>query len=407
MNTLNSYNPNDQLNQAILVWLPAGRPGGEREHLYLGDEDRLGLTTKNLTLLSSKQYPFTALGTIGLVKLTDQPQPQVVQQILNRHTVPQTNQSVDQLVLLDLTARVEIEAALRQDAAHTRGTKITHPLFDSPDPDVQWILANPGPTFSMLSAIRQSGFVPQEAWAQEAYSHFRPLQFGEPIVLERVRAWVYNWTRDNVRLGWDRFLRNDVKSGTRLSGHYTNLSADLGSKQARTAARGEYAASKLLITTRSPDYQMKMGKSAGGGRPNGIDQIWVRRDMQTGDVLEYLIIEAKGSVKAHMGHTSTGEQMSPRWLFWCLVQMAHGNRSYIDAQTKPQLPQKILTALINPGGIPVRGVIFHSLHASDNESKVVAMTNLGFYKFVDAYTNAKRGDKPFTNALQVPYEAFQ
>ncbi|MEM5316536.1 hypothetical protein [Paraburkholderia sp. JHI869] len=402
MNQLTAYTETDPLNQLIGHILEAGRAAGLKENLYLGNEVTLGLTTNNLTLLSSQQYPYTALGPIGLVKLRDQPQPSVVTQILNRHTVNPTNRSAGQLVLLDTQAQTEIEQALRRDARHTGGTTVAHSLFDSADTDVQWILAHRFETLSAITDVQQHRWVRPHATV--AWGHYQALNSKDQHTREAVRSWLYG--QDNSG-GWGRFKRNDTKSGTRLSSHYTNLGAGLDTEQARTAARGEYAASKLLITAYGPNYQLKMGKSVGGGRPNGIDQIWVKRDMQTGDVLEYLIIEAKGSVNAAMGHPGTGQQMSPKWLFWCLVRMAAGHGSYIDAQTSRELPKKILTALINNNGIPVRGLVFHSLYGSQNESKVVEMTDLGLYNFVAAFENATAGLQRFHNAPTQQFIAFQ
>lgn len=402
MNQLTAYTDTDPLNQLIGAHLEAGRPGGLKENLYLGNELALGLATNNLTLLSSQQYPYTALGPIGVVKLREEPQPSAVTQILNRHTVNPTNRSADQLVLLDTQAQAEIEQALRRDARHTAGTTVAHSLFDSTDPDVQWILAHRFETLSAITDVQQYRWIRPHAAA--AWGHYQALLSKDPNTREAVRNWLYG---QDHSVGWGRFKRNDTKSGNRLSSHYTNLGTGLNTEQARTAARGEYAASKLLITAYGPNYQLKMGKSVGGSRPNGIDQIWVKRDMQTGNVLEYLIIEAKGSVNATLGHPSTGQQMSPKWLFWCLVRMAAGHGSYIDVQTSRELPKKILSALINNGGIPVRGVVFHSLYGSQNESKVVEMTDLGLYNFVAAYENATAGTQRFHNAPTQAFIAFQ
>lgn len=403
MNQLTSYtDTNDLLNQRILNNLEAGRPGGLKIDLYLGDQPALDLTTNNLTLLSSKQYPYTALGTIGVRKLLDPPESSIVSQIVNRHAVNPSNSSADQLVLLDVEGTNEIAQALSQDALHTRGSAHRHPLFDSTDPHVQWIRTHRAEMLTAFEDIRHHGIVRRQA--KEAWDHFDAVSRLDVATRQAVSTWL--WGQDHS-LGWDRFKRNDIKSGNRLSTHYTNLGADLGSSQSRTAARGEYAASKLLITAYGVDYQMKMGKSANGTRPNGIDQIWVKRDMRTGDVIEYLIVEAKGSVNATLGHPNTGQQMSPKWLFWCLIKMAGNKASYIGAETKTDLPIKILNALINHGGVPVRGIIFHSLYGSKNESKVVQMNDIGLYQFASAFENASKGGGLFTNASTQQHIAFQ
>lgn len=403
MNQLTSYtNTNDPLNQRILNNLEAGRPGGLKVDLYLGDQPTLDLTTNNLTLLSSQQYPYTALGTIGIRKLLDPPESSLVSQIVNRHAVLPSNSSADQLVLLDMQGQTEISQALRRDARHTQGSAHSHPLFDSTNQHVQWIRTHRAQMLLAFEDIRLQGIVRRQA--KEAWDHYDAVSRLDATTREAVNTWLRG---EDHSLGWDRFKRNDVKSGNRLSTHYTNLRGDLKTPQSITSARGEYAASKLLITVYGTDYQMKMGKSANGMRPNGIDQIWVKRDMRTGNVIEYLIVEAKGSVNATLGHPSTGQQMSPKWLFWCLINMANKNASYIGPETKTDLPVKILNALINPGGIPVRGIVFHSLHGSANESKVVQMNDIGLYQFASAFENASKGGGLFTNAPTQQYIAFK
>lgn len=404
MNHLTNYaNTDDPLNKSISDNLEAGRPGGSKVDLYLGNEPTLNLTTNNLTLLSSQKYPYTALGPIGVLKLVGSNDNPVVSQIVNRHAVNPSNRNAAQLVLLDTQGRDEISQALRRDARYTGGTSIAHSLFDSTNTHVQWLLSNRTETIAAFEAIRQTGMVTHSA--RKAWGHYQAiLEGGDNNLLQEVRNWLFG---PDYSAGWGRFKRNDVKSGDRLSRHYSNLGSDVETEQARTAARGEYAASKLLITAYGADYQMKMGKSDNGGRPNGIDQIWVKRDRHTGNVIEYLIVEAKGSVNATLGHPSTGQQMSPRWLFFCLVKMVAGDARYMDIRTSRDLPTKILYALINNGGIPVRGIIFHSLFGSKNESKVVEMTDIGLYSFVSAFERASAGFGVFTNAPTQQFIAFQ
>lgn len=404
MNKLKSYTDvNDSLNIAIYNALDAGRPGGLKQDLYLGDEPTLDLTTDNLTLVSKQQYPYTALGRIGLRKLFDPPQDSMVQQIVNRHSVTPANNSAAQLVLLDTDGVTQVTEALKRDAQYTRGSSVAHPLFDSNDPHVQWIVQHRQEAFAAIVYAQQYKCYPPG----EAHEHLRAVWSQGEEVQQALRQWIFGGNRD----GWDRFKRHDNRSGNRLSKHYENLAHGLTTKQAITAARGEYAATKLLITAYGIDYQLKRGKSPNGTRPNGIDQIWVKRDRHTGDVREYLIIEAKGSVLASLDHSKTGQQMSPRWLFWCLIKMAKGDKKYTDqfnSKAKTQsLPSKILDALINTGGVPVRGIVFHSLYGSVSESKVVQMTDLGPYDFSHAYATASSKSKAFSNVQFQPYLAFQ
>ncbi|WP_339492337.1 hypothetical protein [Pseudomonas sp. EA_15y_Pfl2_R67] len=70
---------------------------------------------------------------------------------------------------------------------------------------------------------------------------------------------------------------------------------------------------------------MKIGK-ASSGRNNGIDQIWVKRNLQSGVVEEYIIVECKGSVDAELNEAKYGWQMSPCWAFHCLDWLAGEKR---------------------------------------------------------------------------------
>lgn len=404
MNKLKSYTDvNEAFNRALFNGLDAGRPGGLTQDLYLGNEPTLDLTTGNLTLVSQQQYPYTALGRIGLRKLFDPPQNSIVQQIVNRHSVTQDNKSAAQLVLLDTTGVDQVIQALKRDAKHTAGSTAAHPFFDSTDPHVQWILNHRQETINAITDAQKHRRYPTGT----AHTHLRALWgYGEEVQ-QAFRDWLYTGNRG----GWDRFKKHDDRSGDRLKSHYSNLTYGLSSKQSITAARGEYAATKLLITAYGSDYQLKRGKSPNGKRPNGIDQIWVKRDKRTGKVLEYLIIEAKGSYNAHLEHPKTGQQMSARWLFYCLIKMAKGSKAYTDQypdedKTK-SLPTKILDALINNDGVPVKGIVFHSLYGSYSESKVVQMIDLGRYDFAPAYALASSQTKAFTNASSQPFLAFQ
>ena len=143
---------------------------------------------------------------------------------------------------------------------------------------------------------------------------------------------------------------------------------------------------------------MKMGKAANGGRPNGIDQIWVRRDPLTGDVQEYLVVEAKGSSGAVLGHPADGQQMSPRWLFARVLKMAQGTDGrFVETGTNQnRMAAKILHAMFeDTRTIRVRGIVFHCLYGTTNEAQVVHMTDLGEYNQPEVVTAARNAGPVF------------
>ncbi|ALI09283.1 hypothetical protein AO356_21540 [Pseudomonas fluorescens] len=146
-----------------------------------------------------------------------------------------------------------------------------------------------------------------------------------------------------------------------------------------------------MVTVMGTNYQLKIGK-ASSGRTNGIDQIWVKRNLQTGAVEEYLIVECKGSVDAHLGDASYGRQMSTRWVFYCLLGLlgTNGNlasTSTSDVYAKKELVNKILLALINPG-IPVRGMIVQPMRKSKTDPDSIDVYELGTYSLINEFNVA-------------------
>lgn len=224
-----------------------------------------------------------------------------------------------------------------------------------------------------------------------------------------------------------RFNLHEAKTAARLRQQLSNVAANIKSNSPSalsrevTEARGEYAATKIILTLfGSPEFrqifgtagelQLKIGKAAQGSQ-NGIDQIWVERDMATGDVKRYFIVEAKGNKDATVGFTQqTGYQMSFRWLFYALVMMWRGDGRYMD-QTSPnqsRTAKKILDAMFDDQKrIKVVGLKVKSLFGGGRDfNSIVELTYYGEYNAPEVLQDiiieqaarlVSRGD-PFTQA---------
>ncbi|SFP54224.1 hypothetical protein SAMN05216601_11484 [Ectopseudomonas composti] len=385
MNNLNSYiNIKETLNAALFALLPAGRPSGNERYLHFDNPQIQGDPLR----LSTQQYPYTPLGTIGVQNLTDQSASVVTTQ-LNRHNQSTSSRSAAQLILLDTEDQALIEKALKRDARHTDGLLLNSSmLFGTSNADADWIITH----HERVAKHLQGASTPQNNpnFSASSAKHLARLKASNQGLYSKVFTWLF-WEHE-------RTFRHGEKSATRLSHHYTNLSSDMSRAQQITETRGEYAAAKIMLTVLSHEYQMKMGKSPNGARPNGIDQIWVKRNLQTNTVEEYIIVESKGSYRAHLGHPADGAQMSPRWVFSCLISMAAGEASYIHtATTNTRLAKKMLNAMVN-NTVPVRGLIFHSLHGTQQHSKIIHMTDLTPYNCPALFTQANAGNQIFANA---------
>lgn len=378
MPQLDSYTDlSDPLNQRIMKILSPGRPGGTVSFLHVGGHPNLS----GARLTEGNEYPFTALGRLGL-RVPSTQEERVIEQLQNRYNRYTGNHSTAQLVLLDTNDQDLVEQALRRDARRTS--------FDDPyqgNDDVRWLAKN------RTEAERH---ISKKEFSFEVNFRLARLRSQNPQLFQQIFQWIAWQDPGQPRIG-----HHDAKGATRLRNHYTNLRSGLDRKQGITEARGEYAAAKILITVMQEHYQMKMGKAGDGGRPNGIDQIWVKRDPYTGTVNEYLIVEAKGSINAHLGHPQDGQQMSPRWLFTRLVQMAAGHGSFIDDDTNRRLPRKILEAMFDDTRtVLVRGIVFHALYGTTNENQVVQMTDLGTYNQPEAVTQARANVDIFSGPSQ-------
>ncbi|HEV2733968.1 MAG TPA: hypothetical protein VGV85_03980 [Longimicrobiaceae bacterium] len=378
MPNLDSYtDPDDALNLSIRARLSATRPGGTVSTFHLGGHNNI----TGARLAPGQQYPFTALGRIGLSVPTTR-EGRLINQLRNRFNTDTSAKSSAQLVLLDTADQNEIHRALKRDAKQT--------ARDDPyaDPDVAWLMANRQTARAHLN---------KTAFSQTAYAHLAGLRGRNQPLFNQMFSWLHHGKQEPS----PRVEHHEARGAARLSGHYTNLKDGLtGHAQTHTEARGEYAASKILVTVFSEKYQMKMGKAA-AGRQNGIDQIWVKRDPLTGDVEEYLIVESKGSHNATLNHVRDGEQMSPRWVFVRLLKMANGNGSYMELGTnQDRMAEKILRAMFDDARtIKVRGLVFHSLYGTLNEHSVVKLTDLGSYNQPEVVTPARNAAPVFGPAV--------
>ncbi|MET3457642.1 MULTISPECIES: hypothetical protein [Pseudomonas] len=367
MNYLNSYDPSEILNSTILSLAPNNVIIQERNTVFFG-----GPKSSNPSpAIHSGGYPFTSLGQLGGFYLSSSRQESVaINQLQNRHCVPYNPHAqyaswrTDQLVLLDTDDVQQIKNALNADAYFTSGSSIQ-------------------PNFNFSNPVSKSA-------GDYIAKNLHLLGPNHPNIKQCVHALSKDPAAYSEVSGWLKFRKNDVKSGNRLNNHYSNL-RDSNAKHYASENRGEYGAAKLMVTVMGTHYQLKIGK-ASSGRTNGIDQIWVKRNLRTGAVEEYLIVECKGSVDAHLGDASYGRQMSTRWVFYCLLGLlgSNGNlasTSTSDVYAKKALVNKILLALINPG-IPVRGMIVQPMRKSKTDPDSIDVYELGTYSLINEFNAA-------------------
>ena len=314
------------------------------------------------------------------------------------------------LLLLDLHVSVAVDNANLQRQqeianklqAESQNTAFAHPTqggADLSDPHLRWLLKHPVQTASLFHAPMPNDPTAQMHWnllSQQRQQELEALVFGNTghdYVKHYYAAQTYNTTH--------RFAHHENKSAQRLSNHFqalstralyrTNTNANTPMPQYVTETRGEHMAAKVLLTCLpdSGNYQLKLGFIPGGH--HGIDQIWARRDAGTGAVTEYIIVEAKGSVGAHLGLAEYGEQMSSKWVFSSLMAMANAHPVTREAR----LARKVLTAMFDdnfanqgtaqtPG---VWGLVLKALYAHDKpnstHTKVIEAVGLPFYNRPD------------------------
>ncbi|MEP9318437.1 hypothetical protein ABKS89_14970 [Pseudomonas sp. LABIM340] len=397
MNTLPSYAPTHPFNASLLGKLHQGIAVKERTYIHVSPAQCLSTANSGGQLI----YPRTALGTLQAQLITGQQNGQI-QQILNKHHEPTALNSQSQLILLDSGQATTVRSALTQDANTMGPARIDSSHILASNPMTAQIMRDPQLARDALEAWQRN----RELTPNDPHGHMIRLilsvsQASSPLYNQLIH-WMYGGYTNTTLMGFEKYMKHEGKSLARLKTHFSELASSIptqsGSHQSRvvTEARGEYASSKIMLTSQSADYQLKVGKSK-AGRPNGIDQIWVKRNMVSGAVERYVLVEAKGSVKAHPGFTETGEQMSPRWVFFVLLMMAAKDASYVDPEHGVNTARKIITALINPGHPPVSGVMVKSLFGSKSAENVLDFSALIDFNFTREFAAVSA---PQTNPAQ-------
>ncbi|MCQ6257411.1 hypothetical protein [Pseudomonas sp. Q11] len=392
MNYLNDYtNLNETLNKSIMELAPKERRDGKKTTLLFTPDT--AFDSKPLTLTTGS-YPFTPIGSLGITQVDTAGTEwrHVRAQVRNRHglTTDYGNPDrADQLVLLDTADAVKIKEAVARDKQFTKGS------FYLPDVVQTFGTTNPITTYAAQQVLERRAALFQAIPDPTALGYWNLLQ-SDPAA----QAKIYNWLQNYGGIS-HKFSVHDRKSGDRIHNHFANLE-NSNAVHFASETRGEYAAAKLLITVLGDEYQMKIGK-ASSGRNNGIDQIWVKRNLQSGVVEEYIIVECKGSKDAELGEAKYGWQMSPCWVFYCLVGLlgTNGNlasTSTTDVYAKTTMVRKILDALINPGPPVVKGLVIQPMTKSITAPNSIEMSDLGAYDLVEQYTNASAGHLKFHNA---------
>ncbi|TWC22599.1 hypothetical protein FBY06_105181 [Pseudomonas sp. SJZ085] len=392
MNQLNDYTSLiDPLNVKIMELAPKEKRDGKKTNLFFTPDT--AFDAKPLTLTTGS-YPFTPIGSLGITQVdtTGKEWRHVVNQITNRHGLTSdygNPDRADQLVLLDTLDALKIKEAVARDKQFTKGS------YYHPDVEQVFGTTNPVTTYAAQQVIERRAVLCQPVPDPIALNYWNLLS-SDPTA----QAKVYNWLQTH---GWisHKFSVHDRKSGNRIQNHFQNLE-NSNAIHFASETRGEYAAAKLLITVLGNEYQMKIGK-ASSGRTNGIDQIWVKRNLISGVVEEYIIVECKGSVDASLNEAKYGWQMSPCWVFYCLVGLLGTNGSLASTSTtdvfaKTTMVRKILNALINPGPPVVKGLVIQPMTKSITAPNNIEMVDLGAYDLVEQYTNAVAGHSKFHNA---------
>ncbi|WP_085586471.1 MULTISPECIES: hypothetical protein [unclassified Pseudomonas] len=392
MVTLTSYtDPTDALNAKIMELAPKERRDGKKTTLYFSPQPQYNAPPLTLT---GGVYPFTPLGSIGTssVDISGKQWLYILNQFKNRHGLTTdigNPDRADQLVLLDTLDAVKIKEAVARDRQFTGGSILI------PDAASAFGTTHAITTYAAQQVVERRLALCQAQPDQTALNYWNLLG-SDPAA----QAKVYDWLG---KYGWasDKFARHDQRSGDRIKNHLQNLE-NSNAQHFASETRGEYAAAKLLITVLGEDYQMKLGKSS-SGRTNGIDQIWVKRNLVSGVIEQYIIVECKGSVDAELGEASYGWQMSTAWVFHCLIGLLGTNgklasTSTTDVFAKKSMVNKILDAMINPGPPEVKGLVIQPMTKSVIDGSSVEMIDLGAYDLVEQYNNAVAGQQKFQNA---------
>ncbi|HEX7239229.1 MAG TPA: hypothetical protein VF263_03105 [Longimicrobiaceae bacterium] len=410
MSKLASYDPNSHANKQIAAKLgdSIGVESWKRT-IVLGTSETLtglGLTpSTNLTTTQYEPGENARQGTIPLQQNRYNSSPSAHLLLLNRHVKAKQTQN-------NLTYLKEVTDALSTEA---RNTSFPHPGpqsgLDLTVREIRALLKNPNGLAAVMqyesakahfkegkrSSAPKLDHHPSNIQAWQDYSKLSGpqqkllkkaiiahLPKSDPFkgLLHAAKELAKEYREQN------RFGHHEHKSANRLSSHFTGLGTWAGQRaqtsgdpisQHVTEARGEFLAAKTIVTC-MPDsdrYQLKLGYGTGGHQ--GIDQIWAKRARNNGKVLEYLVVEAKGSQGAQLGWTDKGEQMSERWVFVSLLELASDtNRSLRDRT----LARKVVEAMFSLE-VPVKGVVIQSNFEKDDptggQSRMVFVRMYGNY----------------------------
>ncbi|NNB94174.1 hypothetical protein HI113_09690 [Corallococcus exiguus] len=372
---LTDYNPASAENLKLAQKLSASILSGSFAYLC---------TMSGSALLSSGS-PFATVATLKASgKGPKGPVPDEIIQVPSRYA---RTTKYSQLILLDTDEEDAMLKALQKDAKRTAfpDPALSHAMFS--DPDMRYLVKH---SKRLRDNIKKHGSYTAlgSAFDPDLKSRLEDLKkrhkWDDQKVKEEIEPIRKHFrTHRNEYLDNYRAGHHDSRSAARLKAHLETLAEKLkndGGSGRFAAARGEYATSKALLTLFGTErWEMKKGVAVSGGA-NGIDQIWVQRD-DRGNIICYLIVEAKGSNGARLEYRDTGEQMSPRWVFNCLLQMASGNRKYYDTSQPNQqrMAKKILDAMFDPNGPKVYGMKIHSLYGQNTFNLCVEIRDMGEY----------------------------
>ena len=184
---------------------------------------------------------------------------------------------------------------------------------------IKRVVRQPANVTANLDLIRSQNPQLHKGIINEITEYFSPI--ADYIPGFAIKSWASK--RSSQYYSAERFKHHQAKSGKSLAeSHFAQMQLlDPNASKARTTeVRGEFATTAGILHFLSVKYQFKEGFVNKGHQ--GIDQIWVERNANTGEVKSYLIAEAKGSEGATLGQTRTkGEQMSPFWVLTNLAQL--------------------------------------------------------------------------------------
>lgn len=300
----------------------------------------------------------------------------------------------------------------------------THQNRSASDLSLQKVLLSTNDRSRMRGAIKtlaQQTFrpdTPLHGWknSTQSSSFISGLEYSH---LPNPNAWEHASTKDELyRLSGARMAHHYHKTGIRVQTTFSALSTKLKGKGrgGMAEARGEVAALQFMLTAMTENYTLKFGGAAANAN-NGIDQIWAERG-DDGSVVNYLIVECKGSSSAHLGETVIGQQLSCAWLIDVLFRMASRETSYVghnDVDRTVALAKKILNAVFNDdptasAGLKVVSIKSLSGHNSVNQHNVLEICYYGDYAsgygLAGRLAEARTPPPPTTTPTALPQRPF-